>query len=171
MESLSREHGFIERHFKPIPKENGLFDWDAFHKEIHADPNSTVKCKKFEDILLLVASEGVYEDQVLLEWHHLTPLCMHGAIESGANYSWLTPILHIKAHAALCYFFPSYTPLHIALSFLVSAQVQPDAVIKLLEDEDMLAKNASARENAMTAICVPNHMARKPLSDDPKVNV
>jgi hypothetical protein len=118
----------------------------------------------------------VYDENIQAEWHHLRPLCVFGSVESDDNYVRLRPVLHVKVHAALCYFFPSYYPLQNSLNFTVdgnSNRTSEDvSAVALLKDEGKLAEIGLAREKA--AIHQREFMkgttyALKPTSSDPKV--
>ena len=151
--SLSRERGYFERHFHPVLGEkdgHGLFDWKGFHQEIHSNPDSTDKDKKFTT--LEAALYGVHDHVVFGEWHHLLPLCFNGATDYDANYSRLRPLMHVKTHAALCYFFPSSFELQTALIAVASPNcnntrpAEDVSAVELLDDEDLLEQIAEARE-------------------------
>ena len=152
-----------------------MFDWKGFHQEIHSNPDSTAKDKKFATLLLEAALYGVHDHGVFGEWHHLLPLCFNGAIECDANYSRLRPLMHVKVHAALCYFFPSSSELQQALNGAAtpncnnSRPAEDVSVVELLDDEDFLEQIAAARER----LKLPrgDRLAlRRPPSDDPQVN-
>lgn len=102
----SSERRQFERFSQSLPSENGrgLFDWQGFRDYIHADSRSTDSCKEYADILTSAVTDGVYDENIQAEWHHLRPLCVFGSVESDDNYVRLRPVLHVKVHAALCYF-------------------------------------------------------------------
>jgi hypothetical protein len=56
------------------------------------------------------------------EWHHLWPLCVFGSVEDDRNYRRVRPLIHIKVHAALIFFFPWIYELHLSLDILISTK-------------------------------------------------
>lgn len=103
-------------------------------------------------MLLSAITDGVYKSNIYGEWHHIRPLCMYGSVELDNNYVQLRRVLHVKVHAALCYFFPSYYPLQNALNGTVnggSHRTSKDvSAIALLKNEGKLAEIGLAQEKA-----------------------
>jgi len=178
--ALFSERRFIKQYWKVQASDNGrgLFDWEAFRDAIHADPKSTTRDKNYADILVQAVENGVYDPDIYGEWHHLTPLCMFGSFELDENYVRLRPDLHVKVHAALSYFFPSYYPLQESLNFTINggnhsrSQADVSAIKVLKKDDAWFETIGMARERAAAERSVSmegNMNALKPVSANPVV--
>lgn len=132
----------------------------------------------YADILVQAVENGVYDPDIYGEWHHLTPLCMFGSVELDENYVRLRPDLHVKVHAALSYFFPSYYPLQESLNFTINggthsrSQADVSAINVLKNDDAWFETIGMARERAAaerSVAMVGNTNALKPVSANPVV--
>ena len=108
----------IEKYFSLSPIDNRfVVNWLRFAIDVRQEEKATQEDRKWANIILraLACMEGCDDIDTYAEWHHLVPLCMRGSVYDPFNYVRLQPGLHLLVHAALCYFFPSYTGLQFSL--------------------------------------------------------
>ena len=183
-----REKNYIEKYFSLSPIDNRfVVNWLRFAADVLLDEKVTQEDRKWARIILRAYKEGCDDIDIYAEWHHLVPLCMRGSVHDPFNYVRLQPGLHLLVHAALCYFFPSYTGLQFSLNMMLnginrmkrklskrlSGKELTDFLQDAVRNEKVFATARIEAAKAKSKLMMGNQYrknSKKPPSTDPPTN-
>ena len=169
-----REKNYVRDFFTLSPIDGRfIVNWFCFAKAVLLD--ATGDDEKWAKIILRVCMESCYDINIYAEWHHLVPLCMRGSVHDPSNYVRIQPGLHLLVHAALSYFFPSYSKLQFAVHCMLNGN--HDHTMKKLHGKELanFLQDAEAKEEdyatARIEAAKQSKKSKKPPSREKDDNV
>lgn len=95
-----------------------LLLWMIVFRNIQSLPTLTRLARR--DPCVEALTKGIYDPRVdvYCEWHHKTPICMNGSVESDGNLIRLPYELHLQVHIALAHLFPSVDSLQHCVTLM-----------------------------------------------------